>query len=323
MKEKKLISLIKNSISPLASAYIGDDAAHIKASLEASGLLVSTDALVEGIHFLSTMQPYYLGWKTAAVNISDIAAMGGRPKYITLAASLPEKCYEDWVKEFLRGINECCEEYKVLLIGGDLTASNSIYLCATIVGEVIDGRIAKRSNAKPRHKIIVTGEFGSSAAGLWLLQNKQMGNPQYSKLIEAHQKPRPKVNEGFNLIHKLSANDSVSMMDSSDGLLDCLTQIAEQSKVKMSVDFERIPVDSNLLACSAEAGIEPKHWIIAGGEDYQLVATTDQVFDETKWKEIGFVSEGNGVEIFKNNEKLDLSIIKTFEHFKTVMNRGF
>ena len=315
MKEKQLINLIKNSISPIASSYIGDDAAFIKSSLGTEGLLVSTDALVEGIHFLPTIKPYYLGWKTAAVNISDIAAMGGLPKYLTLAASLPKRCDESWVKEFLRGLNECCEEYKVLLIGGDLTASASIYLCATIIGEVIGNCVAKRSNAKPGHKVIVTGEFGSSAAGLWLLQNKKYSELRYAELIQAHQKPIPKVSEGFDLIHSSPANTHIAMMDSSDGLLDCLTQIAEQSKVKISAYFENIPINPNLLMCCAEAGLDAANWIIAGGEDYQLIATTDQPFDKTKWKVIGSVNEGNGVEIFKNKEKLDLSSIKHFEHF--------
>jgi thiamine-monophosphate kinase len=307
MKEKQIINLIKKSISPEAASLIGDDCAF----LDKEGLLVSTDALVEGVHFRADIDPYFLGWKTVAVNISDIAAMGGIPQYFVLAASLPQSSSDQWIEKFLQGVNECCEQYETLLIGGDLTGSDKIYLCGTVMGSLLDGKLAKRSFAKAGHKIIATGSFGDSAAGLKLIEMNEAG--KYLKLLEAHVKPIPKVKEGLKLVEL--SRSPVSMMDSSDGLLDCLQQISQQSKVRLKVDFAKIPVSSNLLSVSTVYKLDLQKLVLLGGEDYQLVATTDSDFDEQVWTCIGEVVNGEGVEIYNEGKLIDLNSFKIFDHF--------
>lgn len=303
MQEKQIINLIQN----LSQArLIGDDAAY----LAQENLLVSSDALVEGIHFSSNMPAYYLGWKTAAVNISDIAAMGGIPKYFLLAASLPNSYSEDWLKEFMRGLNECCAEYKVLLIGGDLTASDKIYLCGTILGTTINNKVAFRSGAKAGHKVLISGFLGNSAAGLWAWQNNL--GAEFPDLVEAHFKPIPKVTQGFSLVQ----DSQIGMMDSSDGLFDCLQQISEQSKVKIKIDLNKIPLKSSLLKCSQKAQINHWEWILAGGEDYELIATTFLGHNLKNWHVIGEVEEGEAkVELLLENKFFDFDSLKLWNHF--------
>lgn len=321
-KEKQIIQAIKNSLSPSAQSQIGDDCAY----LASENLLLSTDALVEGIHFLKTADsaqltlsrglggktyPYYLGWKAVAVSISDIAAMGGLPTYFLLSASLPPHCKDDWVIEFLKGINECCAQYSTSLIGGDLTGSDKIYLCGTIIGKAVNGKVAKRSYAKAGQKILVSGKFGSSAAGLWAMQNSMV--EQFPELVEAHLKPIPRVQEGFDLLQ--NSQSPVAMMDASDGLLDCLQQISEQSKVKLTIDLSKVPTNESLLKCSLAAGVDPNKWVLTGGEDYELVATSSEAYNANVWTAIGEVTEGTGVEVKQKDKFFDVDALKIFDHF--------
>jgi thiamine-monophosphate kinase len=306
MQEKQLIQMIKTLCN--ANDYIGDDAAF----LPDENLLVSTDALVEDVHFTyNNISPFNLGWKTAAVNISDIAAMGGKPKYFLLSASLSKKCTPEWTKQFTLGVNACCEQFKTSLVGGDLTKADKVYLCGTLIGLAVNNKVAKRSYAKIGHKIIVTGRFGESAAGLWALQNNLA--QQFPEQVLAHQKPIPQVEAGFNLLQ--NTDSSLAMMDSSDGLLDSLKQISEQSKVKLKITFEKIPVNRLLVEAAFKNKINLADWVLAGGEDYQLVATTDQAYDSKVWTEIGEVLSGEGLEISQGDCVIDLDALKIFQHF--------
>ncbi|MDJ0625410.1 MAG: thiamine-phosphate kinase [Candidatus Caenarcaniphilales bacterium] len=305
-KEKSFINLIK-VYAKGANKYIGDDCA----IFEKEGFLVSTDSLIEDVHFSSKTEPYYLGWKAAAVNISDIASMGGIPQYYLLSASLPRRCNEKWIQEFIRGTNECCDLYDVQLVGGDLTKGDKIYLCGTILGKTFKSRVAKRSFASPKQKVVVSGKFGNSAAGLWSIEN--MKTDRYPEQFEAHIKPIPRVKEGQNLLSK--NKNKIAMMDASDGLFDCLEQISQQSRVKIKINFDAIPISSKLLVCAKEARVNYEDWVLAGGEDYELVATTYEPYDTLHWYEIGEVYEGEGVEIKKDGVILNVDALKSFEHF--------
>ncbi len=305
MQEKQIIQLIKNLSQ---ASLIGDDSAYLKSE----NLLVSSDALVEGIHFVSDILPYYLGWKTAAVNISDISAMGGIPKYLLLAASLPNSCTDIWLEEFMRGLNECCAEYKVLLIGGDLTASDKIYLCGTILGTTENHKVALRSQAQIGDKIIVSGFLGNSSAGLYAWQNNLKDN--FPNLIKAHFKPKPRVYESLNLIK--NSLKPFAMMDSSDGLLDCLQQISEQSQVKIKIDLDKIPISASLIECAQIAKINYWQWVLAGGEDYELVASTSEINNLENWHIIGEITAGKAeIEFYNQPDNFDLDSIKLWKHF--------
>ena len=171
MKEREFINIIKNTLN---SKYIGDDCAY----LPELGIVVTQDSLVEGVHFLrEKISPYELGFKSAAVNISDVCASGAEPKYMTSAISLPDNTDENFIKEFYKGMQDGAKGVEV--IGGDITGADKIYISVTAIGTTAGRRIASRKNAKPGQKIIVSGNHGSSAAGLKLLLSGQDKNNKF------------------------------------------------------------------------------------------------------------------------------------------------
>lgn len=328
-REKQIINLIKQICGPQSSSLIGDDCAY----LPRKNLLISTDALIEDVHFLPGINPYYLGWKTAAVNISDVAGMGAKPEHLLLTASLPINTELTWIEEFIKGLNDCCQEFKVILIGGDLTRANKICLSATILGspwpelENKKYKTAHRFNAVAGQKILASGSLGDSSIGLAILQsteaneiNLQETKSKFSELILKHLKPYPQINPARQLWQLIKPETPLSLMDSSDGLLDCLQQISEQSKVQMQVNLKQIPISAELKKYAKLKSLDLNEIILNGGEDYQLIATAflkDEVDLLEPWKIIGEVKEGLGIQIVDlAGNDLDLkSLKKGFQHF--------
>ncbi len=308
MKEKDIINLIKHKF-PESRDFIGDDCAYI----ENLNLLISTDSLIENIHFLSDIEPYYLGWKSLAVNISDIVAMAGKALYFTLALSCPPKS-DSWLNEFFQGLNDCAKKFNVILIGGDLTGAEKISISISIFGMPLDkNKIAFRSNAKPQDKIIISGDLGMSAAGLWAIKNKK--TEIFPECVKAHLKPIPKAEKVENLIKE--SNKSFSMMDLSDGLLDGLLQIAEMSNVSLEIELSKININKELIDCTKLANENIWQWILVGGEDYELLATVNNNFNSNDWTEIGIVKEASDslVKIYLNGQEFNYKSFKTFDHF--------
>lgn len=257
MKEKELIQTIKSTLN---SEYIGDDCAY----LPDLGIVVTQDSLVEGIHFLTEYSsPYELGWKSVTVNISDVCASGAKPMYLTIALSLPKNIGNDFVKEFYQGAKAACGDVKI--VGGDITGSDKIYISVTAIGSTKDRKISSRSNAKEGYKIIVSGEHGSSAAGLMSLKK----GINYPDFIKAHLMPVAQSKFSQEIAAKSDCN--YAMMDTSDGLADALYQIAAASNVIMSIDFDKIPHNKKL-----EEFTDWKNLILYGGEDYGLVAAVPE-----------------------------------------------
>ena len=295
--EKEFITIIKNA---LKSDYIGDDCAHLK-DLE---ITISQDSLVEGVHFLrDKITPWQLGWKTAMVNISDICASGAEPKYLTVALSLPRDIKKEFIEEFYAGLKSACKDVKV--VGGDLTASDKIFISATAIGTTKNRNISSRSNAQIGQKIIISGDCGSSAVGLkHLLENNNT-----SKFIKKHLEPI--AQRDFSKEISTTQKTPYAMMDTSDGLMDALIQIAKASNVVMSVDFDKIPHDKKI-----ETESNWQELVLFGAEDYQILATVDTipanaiVIGEVKNKQQNF-----GVEI--NNNFISEAQInkKCFKHF--------
>lgn len=295
MSEKEFINLIKTTLN---SPYIGDDCAYLKDL----GITISQDSLVEGVHFLrDKITPYQLGRKSASVNISDICASGAEPKYMTVALSLPKDATSDFVKEFYDGLKSACNGVEI--VGGDITAADKIYISITAIG-VTDGRnISSRAHAKAGQKIIVSGPHGSSAAGLKLLLE---GKTEPQNLIKAHLAPI--AQREFSRQIATSQKAPYAMMDTSDGLMDALSQIADASGVLMSIDFDKIPLDNEIKTVP--------NWqelVLFGGEDYQLIATVDA--PPANAIVIGEVKKGLGVEI--NGKIYSKALIneKSFKHF--------
>lgn len=234
---------------------VGDDGALIEPT-PGHELVIATDMLVEGTHFLADTDPEDLGWKTLAVNVSDIAAMGARPRWATLAMALPA-ADEAWIASFARGFFVCANEFGIDLIGGDTTRGPRNF-CVTIFGEVASGRALRRSGAKAGDEIWVSGRPGRAALGLAHLQGQiRLDEPELSDCIAALLRPQPRVALGLALSGRATA-----AIDVSDGLLADLGHILEASGVAAQLK----------IAVSPAPTFTRDAWL-AGGDDYELVFT--------------------------------------------------
>lgn len=258
MNEINLINKIKNT---LKSQYIGDDCAYLKDL----GIVISQDSLVEDIHFSKhMMSPYQIGYKSVMVNLSDIAASGAKPAYLTVALSLPKEIKDDAVVDFYEGAKYALENLNVEIVGGDITGSDKLYISISVIGKTLNRKISSRSHAKIGHKIITSGVHGSSAAGLRILQKDLEPDKD---LIKAHLMPVAQIDFAKQISEQIQ--EDYAMMDTSDGLFDALFKIGSASECTMSVDFERILYDPKIK----EYFSDYKDLILFGGEDYQIVAT--------------------------------------------------
>lgn len=268
-----LIDLIKQDCIVDASNVvvgIGDDAAAViptKNMLQ----LISTDMLMEGIHFdLSFISPFQLGYKSLAVNLSDIAAMGGIPKQVVVSIALPKQIEIEFIIELYRGMKELARQFGVNIVGGDTVSSlQGIAINVTVIGEVTEQKLQKRSGAKCGDLVAVTGTLGSSAAGLALLQTGGYDACQFSdSLVNAHLMPLPQV-----VVANDIANYAHSMNDISDGLASEAKEIALASGVGMRLYADKIPLSPDLIAASGALKTSALSYALYGGEDYQLIFT--------------------------------------------------
>ncbi|HEX8986700.1 MAG TPA: thiamine-phosphate kinase [Rhodocyclaceae bacterium] len=242
---------------------VGDDGAIVRPS-PGMEIVISTDMLVAGTHFLPNADPGDLGWKTLAVNVSDMAAMGAAPRWALLAAALPAAT-ETWVAAFAKSFFECADAFGVDVIGGDTTRGPRNF-CVTIFGEVPQGQALLRSGARPGDEIWVSGSPGLAALGLAHLQGRcLLAEPALTACLSALQRPQPRVALGLALRGVASA-----AIDVSDGLLADLGHILEESNAAARVEVERLPGDA--FACGATADLA-RDCLLAGGDDYELVFT--------------------------------------------------
>jgi len=289
MKEKDFISIIKNTLN---SDYIGDDCAYLK-DLD---IVVSQDSLVEDIHFLRKfITPYQLGYKSVMVNISDIAASGAEPGYLTISLSLPADIDENYVKEFYEGAKAACGNV-VKIVGGDITGSDKIFISVCAIGIAKDRLISSRKNAKPGYKIVLSGIHGSSGAGLRLLLD---GKNQPEKFIKSHLEPVAQVE--FGRFFGVNLKQDYAMMDTSDGLMDALSTIADESGLLLRVDFDKIPYDKDLEQFEAWRDL-----VLFGGEDYGIVAVVP-ADNKCPGTVIGKTFVGFGVDINFNGRNVHYS----------------
>lgn len=238
---------------------VGDDAAIVRPS-PGFELVVSTDMLVAGTHFLPNVDPEDLGWKTLAVNVSDMAAMGAQPRWALLAATLPAAT-ESWIEKFAQGFFECAEKFGIDVIGGD-TTKGPRNLCVTIFGEILPGQALLRSGAHLYEEIWVSGMPGRAALGLAHLQGQNtLTEPALSVCLAALYRPQPRVELGLALRGIASA-----AIDVSDGLLADLGHLLEASSLAATLQLENLPAP----------GIERDAYL-AGGDDYELVFTAPAI----------------------------------------------
>lgn len=312
MKELEFIQIIKNTLSK--KSHIGDDCAYLK-DLD---IVVTQDTLIENIHFLTKFStPYQLGYKSLMVNLSDIFAAGAIPKYFTISLSLPSNTSSEFIKEFYKACEDLSKEFDFEVIGGDITGAENISISVCAIGLTGGRNISSRAYAKVGDYVVVVGNHGSSAAGLWLLQNNI---DRYPELIESHLQPAIQKNFSNEIAIKLTGN--YAMMDTSDGLVDAVFKIAQASDVQISVEFDKIPYDKTIEEVAKSANVDFKDWVLYGGEDFQLVAcvSEENLKKLTNYTIIGKVEKKNDnhfVEIdFGDNIQKITDLEKTFNHFK-------
>ena len=320
------IAGIFDSIDNDINIGIGDDAAAIKKSSDMLSL-VTSDMLLEGTHFdLTYTSAYQLGKKALAVNVSDIAAMGGTPRWFLLSIALPKDSEIDFVEDFARGAADIAKSLGISLIGGDTVASDEkLIISISLMGEVQKKEVLCRAGAIPGDQIFVTGTIGDSAAGLKLLKKGikiDEGNPEIQKLIERHLDPSPRL----DVARYIASNHlATSMIDISDGLLKDLGHICDSSRVKGKVWLGRLPLSASYIKATKkfEFGMNPA---LAGGEDYELLFTIpiekveeldrlEKLFD-CSITHIGEICAGEGVLLFDHeNNEIDPGI-SGYDHFK-------
>jgi thiamine-monophosphate kinase len=324
---------------------IGDDAAVIKPANEK--LVVTTDMMVEGIHFnLRFMTPYQLGFKLVSVNVSDIYAMGGKPKFILLNIAMNKTTDKTVFDSFLDGIHKAMNLYGLFLVGGDISASHEgISVSATVIGYA--KKYVKRSGAKIGDRIYVTGTLGDSSCGLEILKRLSyksrkmvkdivlLGDGEGAKRRNGEKKKSPSLRlsdspglllewndvEPLLMRHlmpvardpKTFSRNATSMIDISDGLLIDLSRLCDESKVGARIYIENIPLSSELKKVSSYLGISPIKLALSGGEDYELLSTVP-AGKKIKATYIGDITESERV-IVDSLKREKTFIAEGYQHF--------
>lgn len=305
---------------------IGDDCAVIPWT-KRDCLLVTTDLLIEDTHFIvSGIRPEDLGAKALAVNLSDIAAMGGRPLWAFLSLGLPEDTDVRWLDAFFKGLRKCARDHETQLLGGDTTRSKKgLVIDIAVIGSAEKRHIKFRSTAKAGDIIAVTGYLGDSLGGLRLIQENSSDGRDARFLIRRHVRPRPHIEEGQWLARRLGVR---AMMDVSDGIHSDIRRIMEASRCGAAIDLDKLPVSPALRRVAAERGWDPAHTAAVGGEDYSLLFTADPQFWPrlaSSFKKrlgrdlspIGKITPGSsGLHYFLNGNPTQ-SPKPAFEHFPT------
>ncbi len=269
---------------------ISNDAARF-----APDLVVTQDALVEGVHFRLDWTSWRdLGYKAAAVNISDLAASGAEPEALIVSLGLPGESEADDVIALYEGIAEA----GVPVTGGDTTSAERLYLSVTALGRA--ERVPGRDGARAGDLLVVTGPLGASAAGFHCLQ-EQIANP----LVRAHLRPPLRVAEGREL-----ASSAHAMLDISDGLASDALRIAERSGCRLIIELERVPVAAGVAEIAAQLKQDVYALACAFGEDYELLAA---VPDPDRFTVVGRCEEGEGVVFLRDGEPVELS---GWDHFR-------
>jgi thiamine-monophosphate kinase len=315
--ERKAIELISEILSKGEEVVgIGDDCAAFQFGDDF--LLVSTDMISEKTHIPNIMTPWQMGWFIVAINLSDIAAKGGRPLGIVLSLGLPKDKSESFLKEMMEGANYCAKRYCCSIVGGDTKENSNITLCGTVFGIVKKDKFMPRKGCKPGDIVAVTGQLGKAGAGYYATQHDMMAESILKGLLE----PKPRIDEGIAL-----AGEGIisSCMDISDGLSSSLYQLMELNDAGFEIEKEKIPLSSYLLNLSKKQDIDIFKYALHFGGDYELLLTIPpKKFEKAsfsvnciggKLTEIGRVKNVKHITIVEDGVKKTLKN-KGYEHFK-------
>lgn len=325
---------------------IGDDCTVIPRGRDKADL-ITTDLLVEETHFLfDRISPEDLGHKSLAVNLSDIAAMGGVPKYVWMSIGLTARADLPWLERFFTGMRNLAHTHKVRLLGGDTTRSRQhLIINIMVTGEAPASRVKYRSSARPGDVVFVTGPLGDSGGGLQLLLNDRhdTGDPAEKYLIQAHNRPHPYVNEGIWLGKQKAVH---ALIDLSDGIASDARHIANRSGVVVDLELTALPVSEELRQTAQMYDWNPVMLACSAGEDYVLHGTCDpdtwkvlcsdyrtefgdELFEVGLVRDLGEINDsllqphvkpgligGGKVRFLENGKPVDLSA-HGFDHFKS------
>ncbi len=308
---------------PEVVAGIGEDCGVIKID-EGTLMLVTTDMLMEGVHFkLDMITPYQLGRRVLSVNLSDIAAMGGWPTYAFLSLGLTDSIAVDFLDEVIKGFHSVAKKYEVSLVGGDTISSPySLVIGVVILGKSEAGKVVYRSGAQAGDVVCVTGFLGDAVAGLEML-NRNMDVPDIRDyLLKAHLDPAPQLEIGAALAKSGMIH---AMIDVSDGIASDLWHICEESNVGAKLFKELIPISEPCKKLAHILKTTPLEWALKGGEDYKLLFTLPKKHKTElkdflqgelgeKFFEVGEIVEGNSVWLINDQGEENISG-KGFDHF--------
>ncbi len=325
--EFMLIDRLAARLRPAGSGVrvgIGDDAAVI-ATGGARDLVFTTDTMVQGVHFRADFaSPWQVGWKALASTVSDIGAMGAVPKVAIVSIAVPADTPVDTLTELYDGLAASGEFHRTDVVGGDTVRTDGpVVVTVAATGECSAGQAVTRSGARPGDVVVVTGTLGDSAAGLALLTAGKGDIPSFTKLVERHLKPTARLNEGLLLANA----GATALIDISDGLVQDAGHLAEAGGVGIEIRLDRIPTSQALQAAGKALGVNPAAWILAGGEDYELLATMNEedarnMQEQLKQSEaaplavIGVVVEEKGVRVLDADGEL-LNTPNGWDHFAT------
>jgi len=338
--EKGLLERLQRFCPP---QVVGDDAAVI-ATQVGQPLVVTTDMLVDGVHFSDrTTSPEDVGWRATAANLSDLAAMGASPLGITVGLGLPGDVTVSWVERLYQGMTECLQQYDTAIVGGDVCRSPVITVAITAFGQVEPVHIIRRNAAQVGDAIVVTGVHGASRAGLELLLHPDLGqnlsNAERTALIQAHQRPRPRLDvlpilwkildsqfplsNSQSKIQNPKSKTNIAGMDSSDGLADAVVQLCQMSGVGAKIERNQIPIPATLKNwVSPDQALD---WALYGGEDFELVLCLPPDTAQALVKQlgngaamVGKITSDSGVKLIDQTSKSPdqvLTLSQGFQHF--------
>lgn len=339
--ERKVIEHIRRRFAQGGHHFtgMGDDTAILSFSTFGPGpqnLLLTTDVLVEGVDFDLRYCPFHqVGFKAMAANLSDIAAMGGVPRFHLVTLGLPGSVSLKQVDQLYEGMAELARDYKVRLIGGDISSTQGgLFVGIVVVGEVEKGQAVVRSGARVGDLIFVTGTLGDAAAGLELVRDSSLRSPKKTSLLQRPSMgplvqrqfyPIPRITEGRLFSNKRMAN---AMIDLSDGLASDLRHICEESRVGAVVEAECLPLSDALLEYAREVRKDPLKYALTGGEDFELLFTVPEgkvshLVRLSRQKRLRLTKIGkilprsSGVKLKNARGKLAPFPARGYEHFKS------
>ena len=316
--ERKAIRLISNILSKGDEAVgIGDDCAALDFGEEY--LLISTDMISEKTHIPKIMTPWQIGWFAVAINLSDIAAKGGRPLGLVLSLGLPRDTSDLFLEELTRGANMCATTHDTSIIGGDTKENPNVTICGTVFGIVKKDEFMGRKGAEPGDVIAVTGTLGKAGAGYYAMQS----NMEDPIMLEGLLEPKPRLKEGMALAREKVVS---ACMDISDGLSSSLYQLQELNNVGFEIDKEKIPLSQMLLKLAEEdKNLDVHEYSLHFGGDYELLLTVppDKFTKVQRSVEkignrltnIGQVTKDSNIYVVDGHVKKTL-LNKGYEHFR-------